>query len=194
MQHNFFETTAPRPPDYGKGGNDENLTPAEGVRPIIQFIPKGKIIWCPFDLETSEYVKQISQVNEVIFGHISTGQDFYKYQPPKWDICISNPPFTNKALTFERLLKFGKPFCLLMTFAWFRDASLHNLVLKYNWQMQVMWFNERMVFYDPVTMKRKSKNKISFTSVYLCKDFLPCGNVTIDLEKYKDKYIKQGKF
>lgn len=34
---------------------DEYYTPPILVEPIIQFIPKGSTIWCPFDTEDSEF-------------------------------------------------------------------------------------------------------------------------------------------
>jgi protein involved in temperature-dependent protein secretion len=46
---------------YSKGSNDECYTPNYGVTPILEFIPKGKIIWCPFDKVESEFVKQQNQ-------------------------------------------------------------------------------------------------------------------------------------
>lgn len=190
-QASFLETKQTKS-DYGRGGNDENYTPAEAVRPILEFIKKGSIVWCPFDTIQSEYVKLISKTNEVVFGHIDTGQDFYTYEPSRWDVCISNPPFTDKRLIFERLLKFDKPFCLLMTFAWLRDPQVFNLALKYNWNLQIGFFNERIRFIDPITLIQKEKP--SFASVYLCRDFLPMGNVIFDLSKYKEEYIKQSNF
>ena len=36
---------------YSKGKNDECYTPAYGVEPIIKYLDKDKIIWCPFDTE-----------------------------------------------------------------------------------------------------------------------------------------------
>lgn len=40
--------------DYPRG--DEQCTPRYAVIPIIKYLPKNKIIWCPFDTEHSEYV------------------------------------------------------------------------------------------------------------------------------------------
>ena len=31
-----------------------------------------------------------------LFIHISNGQDFFDYEPDRWDVMVSNPPFTNK--------------------------------------------------------------------------------------------------
>lgn len=38
---------------YSLGKNDECYTPRYGVLPIIKYLPKDKIIWCPFDKENS---------------------------------------------------------------------------------------------------------------------------------------------
>ena len=66
---------------YSKGRNDECKTPFYAVKPILGFIPKNKIVWCPFDKEDSWFVKLISKQNEVIFSHINLEQDYYKYEP-----------------------------------------------------------------------------------------------------------------
>ena len=55
---------------YSAGGNDECYTPAYGVEPILKYIPKGAVVWCPFDTKDSEFVKQISKTNKVIATHL----------------------------------------------------------------------------------------------------------------------------
>lgn len=110
---------------YSKGNNDECMSPAYGVEPIIKYIPKNAVVWCPFDKENSEFVKQIRQAgHKVIATHIDNGQDFYTYEPNEhWDCIISNPPFTNKRLIFERALSFNKPFALIMSNTWLNDSA-----------------------------------------------------------------------
>lgn len=39
--------------------SDEVYTPAYAVKPIIKYIKQSDVVWCPFDLEDSEYVKLI---------------------------------------------------------------------------------------------------------------------------------------
>jgi hypothetical protein len=75
--------------------SNENYTPDYAVKPILKYIPKNAVVWCPFDEEHSEYVKLIRENgNKVICSHINTGQDFFEYEPEeKWDVIISNPPF-----------------------------------------------------------------------------------------------------
>ena len=76
---------------YSKGKNDECYTPDYGVTPIIKYIPKDAVVWCPFDTEESEFVKQISVTNRVIRSHINDDQDFLRYDPSGWDVIVSNP-------------------------------------------------------------------------------------------------------
>ena len=75
---------------YSKGKNDECYTPAYGVEPIIKYLDKDKIIWCPFDTDKSEFVKILKREGfKVVNSHISLGQDFYEYEPEEWDIIVS---------------------------------------------------------------------------------------------------------
>lgn len=153
---------------YSNGNNDECYTPYYGVYPILQFIPIGKIIWCPFDTEESEFVKQISKTNKVIFSHIDLGQDFFTYEPEEWDIIISNPPFTNKRKYFERALSFNKPFALIMTNTWLNDSAPKQLFKDKD--LQLLMFDKRMKFTSP---DGRDNNKITFSSSYYCWNFLP---------------------
>ncbi len=148
---------------YSKGKNDECYTPAYGVEPILKYIPKDKIVWCPFDTAESEFVKQINKQNKVIYSHIDNGQDFFKYEPDRWDILISNPPFTNKKKYFERALNFDKPFALLMSLTWLNDAAPKQLFMEKD--LQLLMFDKRMKFSG-------MGNKITFSSAYFCHNFL----------------------
>tara|TARA_B110000240_G_C13347514_1_gene388261 strand:+ start:118 stop:675 length:558 start_codon:yes stop_codon:yes gene_type:complete len=153
---------------FSKGKNDECYTPDYGVEPILEFIPKEKIIWCPFDKLESEFVKQISKNNTVVHSHIDDGKDFFEYEPDEWDIIISNPPFTNKRKYFERALSFNKPFALIMTNTWLNDAAPINLF--HDRDLQLLMFDMRMQFISP---DNRDNSKITFSSSYYCWNFLP---------------------
>jgi len=156
---------------YNKVGNDEAYTPSYGVKPIIKYIPPHVIVWCPFDKEDSEFVKQIrANGNTVIASHIDDGKDFFDYQPKVWDIIVSNPPFKNKRKFFERALSFGKPFALIMTNAALNDKYPVWCWKEYNKQFQILKFDKRMKFTNP---DGRENNKITFNSSYFCCDFLP---------------------
>jgi len=154
---------------YSEGNNDECWTPAYGVQPILEFIPEGATVWCPFDTEQSEFVKQIKQKNKVHFTHISLGQDFLTYEPDfEWDMIISNPPFTNKRKFFDRALSFNKPFALIMSNTWLNDSAPKSLFKDK--ELQLLMFDKRMKFNSP---DGRRNDKITFSSSYYCWNFLP---------------------
>lgn len=153
---------------FSSGGGDEAYTPAYGVTPILKYIPKDVVVWCPFDTDESEFVKQISNNNSVVHSHISLGKDFFTYEPIYWDIIVSNPPFKNKRKFFERALSFGKPFALIMTNTWLNDSAPKQLFKDKD--LQLLMFNKRMKFQSP---DGRPNNKITFSSSYYCWNFLP---------------------
>lgn len=163
---------------YSKGNNDECLTPAYGVKPIIKYIPQNAVVWCPFDKENSEFVKQIRETgHKVIATHIDNGQDFYTYEPDdNWDCIVSNPPFTNKRKIFERALSFGKPFALIMSNTWLNDAAPKQIFKERD--LQLLMFDKRMKFMN----NGEVQNKITFSSSYYCWNFLQKQIIMEDLE------------
>ena len=153
---------------YSGGSNDECYTPDYGVKPILKYIPKDAIVWCPFDTTESEFVKQIEKQNEVTYSHIGTGRDFFKYEPYEWDVIVSNPPFTNKRKYFERALSFNKPFALIMSNTWLNDSAPAKLFKDRD--LQLLMFDKRMKFISP---DGRDNNKITFSSSYYCWNMLP---------------------
>lgn len=164
---------------YSKGKNDECYTPDYGVKPILKYIPEGAVVWCPFDTEESEFVKQISKTNKVIASHIWGGQDFLSYEPKEhWDCIVSNPPFTNKREIFERALSFNKPFALIMSIVWLNDSTPKKLWKEHNKDMQLLMFEQRMRFIQ----NGKCMGSPTFSSAYFCCDFLPKQIITESLD------------
>mgnify|MGYP003680403016 FL=1 len=156
---------------YGKlgaGANDECYTPSYGVVPILKYIPKDAIVWCPFDKADSEFVKLISENNPVEYSHIDYQQDFFTYEPKYWDIIVSNPPFAKKRLFFERALSFNKPFALIMTNTWLNDSAPKKLFSSKD--LQLLMFDKRMKF---IQLDGRPNEKITFSCSYYCWDLLP---------------------
>lgn len=154
---------------YPPGKNDECYTLGYAVKPIVKYIPKKWVVWCPFDTPESEFVRQIkANGNKVIRSHISEGKDFYTYQPDKhWDCIVSNPPFTNKREIFERALSFNKPFALIMSNTWLNDSAPKQLFRDK--ELQLLMFDSRMRFMNNGVID----DKITFSSSYYCYKFLP---------------------
>jgi len=164
--------------------NDEALTPAYAIKPLLEFLPNPRktslstddgrkirkrnypIIWCAWDLPDSSYVKVLAEAGyEVIASHIDTGQDFMTWEPDQWDILIGNPPFTGKRHTFERALSFGKRFAILMSNTWLNDSAPKQLFEHKD--LQLLMFDKRIKFGNQV------QKGITFSSSYYCWHFLP---------------------
>lgn len=169
---------------YPPGANDECHTPAYAVRAIIPHlahlatrVPPRPVCWCPFDYEESEFAQQLRAAGLAVWcSHIDTGEDFYTYEPPiRWDVLVSNPPFTNKAEIFRRAISFGKPFALLMTLTWLNDAAPKRIFK--NTPLELLMFEERVQFLG-------CANKITFSSAYYCSRLLPKQIMFDSLRKY----------
>lgn len=156
--------------------NDEKFTPRYAVLPILKYLPEGKTVWCPFDTKNSEFVIVLQENGfEVVYSHISTGEDFFEYEPEHWDIIVSNPPFSNKKEVFERCLGFGKPFALLISNLWLNDASPSRIFKDK--ELQLLLFNKRIQYDD--------KNRIPFGSSYFCHKLLPKQLIFEEMEYVK---------
>lgn len=153
---------------YSKGNNDECYTPRYVIEAILPFISKDKVIWCPFDRDDSNFTIVLKENGyNVINSHIDYGQDYYDYEPPHWDIMVSNPPFTAKRKIFERALLFGKPFMLLMSNTWLNDSA--PKVLFKDKDLQLLMFRNRIKFLNNGIVN----NKITFSSSFYCYKILP---------------------
>lgn len=150
--------------------NDELFTPKCLVDVIVPYIKDyvekhgHTIIWCPFDEEDSEFVINLSKLDnvEVVNSHIKYKQDFFEYEPKEWDIAVSNPPFSCKLDVFKRLFDFGKPFAMIMNIMAVNYQEIGELFYENPVQMLVP---DKKVSFDGRTS--------SFCSGYICKDLLP---------------------
>jgi hypothetical protein len=153
---------------YSKGENDECYTPQYVVEEILPYLDKEKVYWLPFDKDDSEFVKVLRENGfQFINSHIEYWQDFYEYEPVRWDAILSNPPFTNKRKIFERALSFGKPFALIMSNTWLNDSA--PKVLFKDKDLQLLMFRNRIKFLNNGVVN----NKITFSSSFYCWNFLP---------------------
>ena len=164
---------------YSPGKNDECYTPEYAVVPLLDYIPKDAIVWCPFDTKDSQYVQVLTRNGiEVIHSHLSDGLDFFEYEPTYWDCIVSNPPFTNKRAFFERAIELGKPFALLMANTWLNDRAPMQLFAEIG--LQLLLLDKRTEFVQP---DGGVSGKITFSSSYFCYDFLPRDIVIAEIDK-----------
>ena len=139
---------------YQQGGGDEQYTPKYGVEVLLPHIQhlKDKIIWCPFDKEDSQFVKVLLKNGfNVIYSHLDQGEDFLTYEPDTWDVMISNPPYHNKRVYWERALDLKKPFALLLPLNILSDSVINVTMREREREFQLLIPSRRMRFYNAVT-------------------------------------------
>jgi len=144
--------------------NDELYTPKIMVDPIIKYLKKGSVIWCPFDKEKSEFVIVLREQGfKVLYSHIEQGQDFLTYEPnEKYDYIISNAPFSIKLKVLTRLYELDKPFMVIFGLPILNYQVIGNFFLDK--ELQLLIFDKK-VSYDG--------NTASFNTSYFCRDILP---------------------
>ena len=150
--------------------DNELYSPYYIVDHIIKYLPKDKIIWCPFDEEWSAFYNRLTECGyNVVRSSLAEGQDFFTYEPDQWDIIVSNPPFSIKDKVLERLYSFNKSFAVLL--------PLNSLQGKTRYEyfkngIQLLSFDARVSYHDKYHMDSFVKGS-PFATAYFCKDLLP---------------------
>lgn len=168
---------------------DEVFTPMYAVKPLLKYINRNKIIWCPFDEEWSAFY-QIFKRNgyKVIRSCIQDGQDFFRYEPvEKYDVIISNPPFSKKDKVLQRLNELGKPFAILLPLNSIQGQTRYERCFKDG--IQLLAFDKRIDYHTNFNFKAYTKGN-HFASAYFCREILPRDLIIEEIEKYDEPLIK----
>lgn len=161
---------------------DNQYTPRYWVEILLPYIQKfkDKIIWCPFDKEDSQFVKVLTENwFNVVFSHLDYWQDFLTYEPDNWDILISNPPYKNKRVYWERALSFWKPFALLLPLNILSDSVINTTMKGRENEFQLLIPNKRMRFYNASTWK--VWNQPTFKASYFWVNIFPQQIILTDM-------------
>ena len=135
-------------------------------------ISKQDIIWLPFDNEFSNIYKALSKYGfNIVMTNLENGQDFYLYQPEKWDLIITNPPFSGRTKLMERLMSFNKPFIILQATQYFNNQFAVNYLCQFSDDFKFLLPRSRMsflTFKEEENIIRNDRNGASFYSFWLC--------------------------
>lgn len=166
---------------------DEVYTPFYAVEPLLEFLPKDKKIWCPFDEEWSAFYQLFTEKGyDVIRSSLSEGHDFFTYEPDDWDILVSNPPFSKKDMVLERAFELGKPFALLLPVNTLQGKARFQIFQN---RIQALIFDGRVDYHTNGDMQHYHKGN-HFGSAYFCYDLLPTKLEMRELSKYDRPLIK----
>lgn len=161
--------------------NDECYTPHYAVNPLIKYISSQLTVWYPFDTINSAFVNELFiNGNKVIFSHINDGKDFFNYEPPYYDIIISNPPFSIKDAVLKRLYELNKPFAMLLPVNTIQGVTRYKYFKN---GIQLLVFDQRIGFHNLNNMITTVEGS-PFASAYFCRDLLPKDLIIEHLNKY----------
>lgn len=94
--------------------DDEWTTPKSAWENIIHLLPKDKVYYDPFYSQSSEDGSRSGDyLKDLGLNIIHENVDFFTNQV-KYDIIITNPPFSNNKAVLKKLLEDGKPFIMIM--------------------------------------------------------------------------------
>mgnify|MGYP004488052425 CR=1 FL=1 len=169
--------------------NSELYTPYYAIDPILKYLPKDKIIWCPFDEEWSAFYNKLKEERfNVVRSSLKEGQDFFEYEPDKWDILVSNPPFSIKDKILERLYSFNKPFAVLLPLNSLQGKTRY----KYFKQgIQILSFDTRICYHNKDSMNLVVKGS-PFATAYFCRNLLPKDLIVEKLTTYERPLLKEN--
>jgi len=123
-----------------KGKSDEYSTPSYALLPLLEYLPKEKVIW-----ECTDTSGSISSfLKEKGYKVVSTDDDFLLYNIPKGDIIVTNPPYSLKTEFLQHSYKLGIPFAFLLPITALEGYNRQELYRKYG--ISLILFNKRIQF------------------------------------------------
>ena len=167
---------------------DEVYTPFYAVEPLLEFLPKDKVIWCPFDEEWSAFVQMLTERGyKVVRSSLSEGEDFFTYEPKSWDILVSNPPFSKKDDILKRAYSFDKPFALLLPTNTIQGKKRFEIIHD---DIQLLCFDARVDYHTWGNFEKYRRGN-HFSSAYFCRNLLPSRLEMRKLNKYDRPLISK---
>ena len=95
--------------------NDELYTPKEAIYPILKYLDKNKIYWECTDFGGSNITKILRENGFKIINTKKEQIDFLEQTPDfKFDVIITNPPYSLKNEFLKKCYEYNKPFLLLL--------------------------------------------------------------------------------
>jgi len=115
---------------------DECYTPSYTVEPLLEYLPKGKVIYEATSNISSQIVDYLKEKGYKVIS--SEGRDFLKDELPEFDIVVTNASFSKKDAFIKKCYELNKPFALLLPITtlqgnrrgqWFMEKGIEVLIL-----------------------------------------------------------------
>lgn len=140
--------------------NDELYTPKEAIEPILKYLDKDKIYWECTDFGDSNIRKVLVKNGFKVIATKKEEFDFLKDEPLfKFDVIITNPPYSIKDKFIRRCYELDKPFMLLLPITAL-EGKERNKLYKEN-GLELIVLNKRINFI-------KEKKNVWFNTSWFC--------------------------
>lgn len=158
-----------------KEKNDELYTPPEAVIPILKYLDKSKIYWECTDFGESNIRKILVENGFKVIATKKEEFDFLKDDPLfKFDVIITNPPYSLKNKFIKRCYELNKPFMLLLPITALEGKERGELYRKNGLELIIL--NKRINF-------MKSKKNVWFNTSWFCSGIC---NKQLNFEKVEE--------
>lgn len=126
---------------------DRCQTPGYAVGPLLENLDPEWAVWECAAGEGMLADALRERCARVIESDVVTGQNFFEYEPPAWDVIVTNPPFSLKFDWLERCYDLGKPFALLLPVETLGAAKAQRLFGELG--LEVILLDKRVNFKMP---------------------------------------------
>jgi hypothetical protein len=145
--------------------HDDYMTPKIAWENIQHFLPKDKIIWEAFygDGKSGDFLKELG------FNVYHEPIDFFNEEPEKWDLIVSNPPFSKAKEILQKLRPINKPFVLIFPVSKLNTSYMRDL-FKNDDNLQLIIPHRRIHFTKKINGKTPENwtNRCNFDCFYYC--------------------------
>jgi hypothetical protein len=147
--------------------SDEYYTPPNAIDILLPFLPKNKIIFeCAWG--KGHLARHLRKNGFTVVG--SPSHNFVTDQPPKFDVLVTNPPFSQKEEFIRRAYRLKKPFAILLPAFCLTRVAFSPLFLQHGIQLLVP--NKRIHFLGGSEKYQKCPGS-NFHSFWFCHRLLP---------------------
>lgn len=110
-----------------KSRNDYT-TPAHALDILLPYLPTGKVIW-EAAWGTGQLAGHLSKAGYHVVGN--RDMNFLRQTPNKWDIIVTNPPYSQKDEFLQRAYVLGRPFALLLPLTALEGKARHQMYRRH---------------------------------------------------------------
>lgn len=138
-----------------KAGSPGNFqTDPIALHPLYQYLDRSSLIWECATGNGNLTNELRARGYKVIDTDILSGFDFLTWQPPQWNVIVTNPPYPLKQEFLERAYSLGKPFAFLMPITTLETYKRQRLFHRFG--VEVVLMDRRINFETPFGVNGKA--------------------------------------